>query len=98
MTALGFRSKMNVMPVPLSKKFTFNDLRAARQSGEKVAMLTCYDFITARLMQEAGVPALLVGDSASSVVLGYENTLPVSLEFMIEITRAVRKGAPLALL
>src|SRR5256885_4404123 len=85
------------MPAPLSKKFTFSDLRAARQSGEKVAMLTCYDFTTARLMQEAGVPTLLVGDSAASVVLGYQNTLPVSLDFMIEITAAVRRGAPLAL-
>src|SRR5437868_110630 len=85
------------MPAPLLKKFTLSDLRAARQSGEKVAMLTCYDFTTARLMQEAGVPALLVGDSAASIVLGYENTLPVSLEFMIELTAAVRRGAPLAL-
>jgi 3-methyl-2-oxobutanoate hydroxymethyltransferase len=85
------------MSAPLSKKFTFSDFRAARQSGEKVAMLTCYDFTTARLMQEAGVPALLVGDSAASVVLGYETTLPVSLEFMIELTAAVRRGAPLSL-
>src|SRR5438067_2060062 len=90
-------STITPMPSPLSKKFTFTDLRAARQSGEKVAMLTCYDFTTARLMQEAGVPALLVGDSAASVVLGHENTLPISLEFMIEITAAARRGAPLAL-
>ena len=60
--------------------------------------LTCYDFTMARLMQEAGVPALLVGDSASSVVLGHDSTLPVSLSFMIQITAAVRRGAPLALL
>ena len=43
-------------------------------------MLTCYDFTTARLMQEAGVPVLLVGDSAANVVLGYDTTLPVSLD------------------
>jgi 3-methyl-2-oxobutanoate hydroxymethyltransferase len=61
-------------------------------------MLTCYDYTTARLMQEAGVPALLVGDSAANVILGYDSTLPVSLEFMIEITAAVRRGAPLSLL
>jgi 3-methyl-2-oxobutanoate hydroxymethyltransferase len=78
----------------LGKKFTFSDLRAARKGGQKVAMLTCYDYTTARLMQEAGVPALLVGDSASNVVLGYPTTLPVSLAFMIEITAAVRRGAP----
>src|SRR5829696_4190180 len=85
------------MSSPLSKKVTLNDLRAARKEGAtKVAMLTCYDFTTARLMQEAGVPALLVGDSAANVVLGYPTTLPVSLSFMIELTAAVRRGAPLA--
>lgn len=85
------------MNAHLSRKFTLNDLRAARSGGgPKVAMLTCYDFTTARLMQEAGVPALLVGDSAANVVLGYPTTLPVSLAFMIEITAAVRRGAPLA--
>jgi 3-methyl-2-oxobutanoate hydroxymethyltransferase len=73
------------------------DLRAARESGPAVAMLTCYDFTTAKLMASAGVNALLVGDSAASVILGHENTLPVSLDFMIEITAAVRRGAPKAL-
>src|SRR5438132_12819586 len=78
----------------LPRKYTLADLRAARQSGAKVAMLSCYDFTTARLMQEAGVPMLLVGDSAANVILGHETTLPVPLEFMIEITAAVRRGAP----
>jgi 3-methyl-2-oxobutanoate hydroxymethyltransferase len=86
------------MALPLKRKFTLNDLRRAREGGAKVAMLTCYDYTTARLMQEAGVPALLVGDSAGNVVLGYPTTLPVSLAFMIEITAAVRRGAPLAFL
>ena len=85
------------MPAPLPKKFTIADLRAARKTGRKVAMLTCYDFTTARLMQEAGVPSLLVGDSAANVILGYDTTLPVSLSFMIELTTAVRRGAPLSL-
>ena len=84
------------MQAALSKKITLNDLRRARTEGTKIPMLTCYDFTTARHMQEAGVPAILVGDSAANVVLGYDSTLPVSLDFMIEITRAVRKGAPLA--
>ncbi len=57
-------------------------------------MLTCYDFTTARVMQEAGIPALLVGDSAANVILGHPTTLPVPLEFMIEISAAVRRGAP----
>lgn len=86
------------MPTPLSRKFTVGDLRSARGSGARVAMLTCYDFTTARLMQEAGVPALLVGDSAANVILGHATTLPVPLAFMVEITAAVRRGAPLALL
>ncbi len=61
-------------------------------------MLTCYDFTTARLMEEAGVPMLLVGDSAANVILGHSTTLPVSLDFMIELTAAVRRGAPNCLL
>jgi 3-methyl-2-oxobutanoate hydroxymethyltransferase len=86
------------MPPALKAKVTLNELRSARKSGQKLAMLTCYDYTMARLMQEAGVPLLLVGDSAASVILGHSTTLPVSLEFMIEITAAVRRGAPLAFL
>lgn len=86
------------MPSELTRKFTLNDLRQARSGGERVAMLTCYDFTTATLMQKAGVPALLVGDSAANVLLGHPTTLPVSLSFMMEITAAVRRGAPLAFL
>jgi 3-methyl-2-oxobutanoate hydroxymethyltransferase len=82
------------MPVPLAKRFTLSDLRAARSSGAKVPMLTCYDYSTARLMQDAGVPMLLVGDSAANVILGHDSTIPVPLEFMIEITAAVKRGAP----
>ncbi len=61
-------------------------------------MLTCYDYSTARLMHEAGLPMLLVGDSAANVILGHDSTLPVPLDFMIELTAAVRRGAPLAFL
>src|SRR5947209_8313148 len=86
------------MPAPESKRFTLNDLRAARERGEKVPVLTCYDYTSARLMQEAGVPVLLVGDSAANVILGHPSTLPVPLAFMIEITAAVRRGAPSVLL
>jgi 3-methyl-2-oxobutanoate hydroxymethyltransferase len=82
----------------LPKKVTLSDLRAVRTTGRRMAMLTCYDYTTARLMHEAGVPLILVGDSAASVILGHDTTLPVSLSFMIEITAAVRRGAPHALL
>jgi 3-methyl-2-oxobutanoate hydroxymethyltransferase len=82
----------------LPKKITLADVRALRTNGRRMAMLTCYDYTTARLMHEAGVPLLLVGDSAASVILGHETTLPVTLSFMIEITAAVRRGAPSAFL
>jgi 3-methyl-2-oxobutanoate hydroxymethyltransferase len=81
-----------------SGKFTMADLRAARDAGVKVPILTCYDYTTARLMQEAQVPALLVGDTAASVILGHPNTLPMPLGFLIELTAAVRRGAPKCLL
>jgi 3-methyl-2-oxobutanoate hydroxymethyltransferase len=86
------------MAFDLARKFTMEDFRAARASGTKVPMLTCYDFTTARLMQEAGVPALLVGDSAANVILGHPTTVPMPLDFMIEIAAAVRRGAPKCLL
>lgn len=76
------------------KKMTLDGFRSAMDTGRKLAMLTCYDFSTARLLERAGIQLLLVGDSAANTILGYDSTLPVSLEFMIEITRAVRKGAP----
>lgn len=63
-----------------------------------MAMLTCYDYTTATHMRAAGVPSLLVGDSAASVVLGYGSTIPISLDFLIELTAAVRRGHPEALL
>jgi 3-methyl-2-oxobutanoate hydroxymethyltransferase len=86
------------MAFDASRKFTMEDLRAARVSGAKVPMLTCYDYTTARLMQEAGVPALLIGDSAANVILGHPTTVPMSLDFMIDIAAAVRRGAPKCLL
>jgi 3-methyl-2-oxobutanoate hydroxymethyltransferase len=85
------------MATGLTKKVTLSDLRAARETGTKLAMLTCYDYTTARLMEEAGVPLLLAGDSAANVILGHDTTLPVPLDFMIQITAAVRRGAPHAL-
>lgn len=85
------------MSAPLSRKFSLNDLRGARENSRKVPMLTCYDYATARVMEQSGVPMLLVGDSAANVVLGYDTTLPISLEFLAELTSAVRRGAPSAL-
>ncbi len=89
---------MSTQPAARPARFTLESLRNARAAGAKVAMLTCYDFTMARFMHEAGIPAVLVGDSASSVILGHPTTLPVPLSFMIEITAAVRRGAPDCLL
>jgi 3-methyl-2-oxobutanoate hydroxymethyltransferase len=79
---------------PPLQRFTLNDLRAARTSGAKISMLTCYDYTTARLMHDAGIPMLLVGDSAANVILGHASTVPIQLDFLIELTAAVRRGAP----
>ncbi|SDU14723.1 ketopantoate hydroxymethyltransferase [Verrucomicrobium sp. GAS474] len=68
-------------------------LLEAKQKGEKIASLTCYDYPTARLLDEGGVRLLLVGDSLGMVVLGYEDTTRVTLADMVHHTRAVARGA-----
>src|SRR3954467_13983031 len=89
------REEYNPAPMsPLTQKVTLTDVRTARADGRKVPMLTCYDYTSARLMQQAGVPALLVGDSAANVILGHPTTIAVPLDFLIQITAAVRRGAP----
>src|SRR4030042_523726 len=68
-----------------------------KQKGEKISMLTAYDYVTAKIVDEAGVPLILVGDSLGMVVLGYDSTIPVTLEVMLHHTKAVVRGAKNAL-
>ena len=77
---------------------TVRDLRTFKERGERFAMLTAYDFPTARILDEAGVPVILVGDSLAQNVLGYETTLPVTMEEMLHHTRAVARAAKNALI
>ena len=74
------------------------DLRAMKERGEKIAVLTAYDYTMARLLDRAGIDVILVGDSVGMVVLGFDNTLPVTLDMMIHHTRAVSRGAKRALI
>ncbi len=74
-------------------KNTVLTLLKQKQSGDKITMLTAYDFTTAKIMDECGVNAILIGDSLGMVMLGYENTLPVTMEDMIHHTAAVSRGA-----
>ncbi|HLS84934.1 MAG TPA: 3-methyl-2-oxobutanoate hydroxymethyltransferase [Burkholderiales bacterium] len=74
------------------KKPTVLELK--RKKGERLAMLTAYDFPTARLVAEAGVDLILVGDSLGMVVLGYDSTVPVTVDDMVHHTKATRRGAP----
>jgi 3-methyl-2-oxobutanoate hydroxymethyltransferase len=74
------------------------DLREKKRRGEKIAVLTAYDATMARLLDRAGIDVLLVGDSVGVVVLGYEHTLPVTLDDILHHTRAVARGASHALI
>lgn len=73
-------------------RLTLRHLRARYEAGEKLTMLTAYDYVTAALLDRAGIEMLLVGDSLGNVVLGYETTIPVTLDQMIHHTAAVVRG------
>ncbi|MFA5308108.1 MAG: 3-methyl-2-oxobutanoate hydroxymethyltransferase [Dehalococcoidales bacterium] len=78
-------------------RVTISQIKAMKQKGEKISMLTAYDYTTAKIVDEAGLPLILVGDSLGMVVLGYDSTLPVTLEVMIHHIKAVMRGAKNAL-
>ena len=76
------------------KKLTLPKLLKKVAHGEPITWLTCYDYPTAYLQEQAGVDMILVGDSLGMTMLGYESTLPVTMDDMIRHTQAVRRGAP----
>lgn len=78
-------------------RLTIRDIHALHRNGEKIAMLTAYDHVTATLLDQTGIEMILVGDSLGNVVLGHETTLPVTLDDMIRHTAAVYRGTSRAL-
>lgn len=81
---------------PRRSPVTIRTLRDMVERGEAFACLTCYDATTARWLDRAGVPLLLVGDTAAEVILGYTRTIDMPLDILIALTAAVKRGAPLA--
>ncbi|MBN1160541.1 MAG: 3-methyl-2-oxobutanoate hydroxymethyltransferase [Dehalococcoidales bacterium] len=79
-------------------RVTINQIKEMKQKGEKIVMLTSYDYSTAKLVEDVGVPMILVGDSLGMVVLGYETPIPVSMDVMIHHTKAVVRGTSKALI
>ncbi|OAA28341.1 ketopantoate hydroxymethyltransferase [Frankia sp. EI5c] len=90
----GARGRIRTAP---GGRTTVRDIRAAKDRSEKWAMLTAYDFTTAGIFDEAGIPVLLVGDSAANTVYGYETTVPITVDELIPLVRAVVRGAPNAM-
>ena len=79
------------------RRVTVRDIAAAKERGEKWPMLTCYDVLSARIFDATGIPVLLVGDSAANVVYGYPTTVPVTMEEMVPLVRAVVRGTARAM-
>ncbi len=79
-------------------RITINQIKNMKQKSEKIVMLTAYDYSTAKVVDEAGIPIILVGDSLGMVMLGYESTIPVTIEDMLHHTKAVIRGTKKALI
>ncbi len=91
-------STLPVNPPPSRQKITTRSFRLKKQRAEPITVLTAYDYPTALAIDQAGIDSVLVGDSLGMVVLGYENTLPVTMEDMLHHCRAVARGVQYALL
>lgn len=79
-------------------RISVTDIKGMKQKGEKVTMLTAYDYSTAQIVDKVGIPLILVGDSLGMVVLGYDSPIPVTMEMMLHHTRAVVRGTSRALI
>ena len=78
-------------------RVTINQIKEMKERGDKITMLTAYDYTTAQIVDQAGIPLILVGDSLGMVALGYQSTIPVTMEEMLHHTKAVTRGASQAL-
>jgi 3-methyl-2-oxobutanoate hydroxymethyltransferase len=78
-------------------RVSINNIKEMKAKKEKIVMLTAYDYSTAKLVDEAGIPLILVGDSLGMVILGYDSTIPVTMDDMIHHTRAVARGTKQAM-
>jgi len=87
-----------VAPGAPVRRLTISDIARLHADGQRIAMITAYDYPVARLLDESGIPILLVGDSLGRAVLGYENEIPVSMDDMLHHAKAVAKGARSALI
>jgi 3-methyl-2-oxobutanoate hydroxymethyltransferase len=98
--ALLVRIAGPIYPVymPIRDKVTLATLRARKRAKQKFAVLTCYDYPNAVIQEEAEVEVILVGDSVAQVLLGHQSTLPATMDLMVTLAAAVRRGAPTAYL
>src|SRR6202050_5592518 len=101
-SGMAATSARTTAPEPLyggraQRRITVRDIAAAKARGEKWPMLPCYDALTGRVFDEAGIPVLLVGDSAGMVVFGHETTIPVTVDDLIPLTAAVVRGTTRAM-
>jgi 3-methyl-2-oxobutanoate hydroxymethyltransferase len=78
----------------MNGRITISDLIEAKRRNHKIAAISCYDYTTAKLVSQTDIQIILVGDSAAEVVLGFDSTLPATMDFMVTLTAAVRRGAP----
>ena len=78
----------------METKITIADLIEAKQQNQKIAAVSCYDYTTAKLISQTGIQMILVGDSAAQVILGFDSTLPATMDFMVAVTAAVHRAAP----